>query len=75
MMLASFYHDFLDLFYCYGRALGVDVSVLQIWAWEHIFVLQSIVHMVDMELDDPIIWRCQGENTLKNIGHIGLPYW
>lgn len=74
VMLASLYYDMHDFFYCDGRVINTGVTLLHIWAWEHIAVLRPIVQMVDVELDDLVVWRYRGTITLQHIGKVGIPY-
>lgn len=53
-MLASLYHDMHDFVYYDSRAIGIGVTLLHIWAWDHIIVLRPIIQMDDVEPDDPI---------------------
>lgn len=75
VMLASLYHYMHDFIYCDNRTIGIGVTLVHIWAWEHIAMLQSIMQMVYVELDDLVVWRYRGNITLQHAGQLRLPYW
>lgn len=74
MLLASLYKDLHEYVYMDGRALGPSVTLLHIWAWEHIVVLWLQIVSVLMGVDHPLMWRYKGGESFTHIGEHGIPY-
>lgn len=73
-ILASLYRDLHEYVYLNGRALEVGVTLLHVWAWEHIVVLQPRVIAVPMGSNDPFMWCYKGGVSFTHMGEHRIPY-
>lgn len=75
VLLASLYEDLHEYVYLDGKALRAGVTLLHVWAWEHIVVFRSQVVVVPMGLDDPLIWHYRGGVSFTHTGEHEIAYW
>lgn len=54
--MASLYRYLHEFAYTDDRAIGVRVTLLHIWAWQHITVFCLRGVLVDMDPDDLVVW-------------------
>lgn len=71
-MLAHLYHDLHQVFYLGAMSVSAGVTLLQIWAWEHIVVthpMEDRDHPVGM----PYVFGYTGLVVQHKLGK--LEYW
>lgn len=71
-MLAHLYHDLHQVVYLGAASLSVEVTLLQIWAWEHITVTQPIAER-DRLFGRPYVFEYLGGVFHHKLGK--LEYW
>lgn len=75
VILTSLHHEMHQVVYYQGRSISSGVTLLHIWAYEHIAILRPLVILADIHEDEPIVFRYRVPMALHHTGLIGLPYW
>lgn len=75
VLLASLYKYLHEYVYLDGRALVAGITLLHVWAWEHIAVFWPWVVAIPMGHDDPLLWRYRDGVSFTHTGEHEIPFW
>lgn len=72
MCVCALPQDLHEAVYRESRLLGVGITLLHIWAWEH-FLVTRLVCMMFREIDQPYVFMYGGLMTQPHLGK--LEFW